>query len=344
MTAFFVDSSATISNIRKTAVGGLLIDATLAKTGVLVYAGGLRRFNPLQALVSALDSIKTAPVTYKHPAKFVDVHSYAKLAAGHVVGDPVIEDGHIKATLAIQDAGLIRAIEMGAAREISIGYMAAHDGKPGVTEDGESYDEARDTITVNHIAVVPAGRAGKTVRLMLDGAEIPELEANDMLTINGVVVEGEALQGAFDSYDATLQAQIVELKDSSAALQAQLDAAVASLAVATSDAAIDAAVEARLVAQKAADEAAAKLARVRAKYPTLSLDGRSQDFIDALDLRIEAEVTKDAEGLNKIESNDAGGEPIVDSKPAKVRKLSARERMIAELKSTPSEDNADASE
>ncbi len=136
----------------------------------------------------------------------------------------------------------------------------------------------------------------------------------------------------------------MELKDAADKLKLELDAAVAQLAVATSDAAIDAAVEARVAAQKAADEAAAKLARVKAKYPTLSLDGRSQDFIDALDLRIEAEVAKDAEGLSKIESNDAGGEPVVDAKPAKVKKLSARERMIAELKSTPSEDSAGTSE
>jgi hypothetical protein len=286
-------------------------------------------------------------VTFKHPKKFVDIHNFKDLTKGHVVGTPTFENGHIKATLAIQDAELIRAIEMGVAREVSMGYTAHHDGKPGVTEDGESYDESRVKIEWNHIAVVPAGRAGKTVRLMLDSDEIPDQEQQEdevmEIVINGVKVEGASVQASFDSYDAGLQAQIVELKDAADKLRAELKQAQDALALAQSDEALDKRLEAKLAAQKAADEAAAKVARVKAKYPTISLEGRSQDFIDGLDARIEAETARDAEGLNKIESNDAGAKPVEDKKPAKVKKLSARERMIAELKApVKSEDGADA--
>lgn len=349
MAQHFIDSTGALSNMRRTPQGGFLVDATLARVGVMGYSAGtdvLRRYNPASVLAAHAAEAAVAPVTFKHPKKFVDIHNFKDLVKGHVVGTPVFEDGHIKATLAIQDAELIRAIEMGAAREVSMGYTAHHDGKPGVTESGESYDEARVKIEWNHIAVVPAGRAGKTVRLMLDGEDIPDQESDEiMLKINGVVVSGESVQASFDAYDADLQAQIADLTKQVDELKADKTKLESELKVAQSDAALDERIEKKLAAQKAADEAKAKIERVKAKYPTINLDGKSQDFIDGLDARIEAEVQKDAEGLNKIESKDKGGKPVEDAadKKPKVKKLTARERMIAELKNpVKAVDGADA--
>ena len=35
MTQYFIDRAGTLSNVRRTAIGGLLVDATLAKAGVM---------------------------------------------------------------------------------------------------------------------------------------------------------------------------------------------------------------------------------------------------------------------------------------------------------------------
>jgi hypothetical protein len=341
MTQFFIDRAGTLTNIRRTVIGGMLVDATLAKTGVMDYWTDprtnpdkmvMRRHNPAAVLAAATADVATAAVTHNHPAKFVDIHSYKELNKGHVVGTPTFEDGHIKVTLAINDAELMRAIDLGAAREVSMGYTAHHDGKPGVTESGEAYDESRVKIEWNHIAIVPAGRAGKTVRLMLDSEDIPEQQDNDMaLKINGKDVAVESAQAAIDALDGELQGKLalaVAAKDAAEKRVAELEA---ELVTAKSEDAIDARIkdrDAKAAAQKAADE---KLARVKAAFPTVSLEGRDQSFIDGLDAAIVAKPTTDAKGEVVV---DRVAEPkLVPAKPP-VAKTAAQdsgyERMRAE--------------
>ncbi len=248
------------------------------------------------------------------------------------MGTPVFREGHIHATLAIQDAKLIRDIELGVMSEVSMGYAAYHDGVPGVTEDGETYDESRTKLVWNHIAIVPSGRAGKTVRLMLDSQDIPQEEAPVLITINGVAVDATSAQGAFDSYDAGLQAQLAKLTADNAALTSKVTELDAALVVAQSDATIDAAVTARETAKAAKQAADEKLARVKAAYPTIALEGRGPEFIDALDLRIEADKARDPSGLGKLDGTaNVGTVPatVKDAKPAKKPARDARAEMRA---------------
>lgn len=332
----FIDRAGALTNIRRTAVGGMLVDAKLAKVGVMEYASGqkvVRRRNPPEALAAACADVATAPVTNRHPNRFVDTHNYKELSKGHVVGQPTFVDGHICATLAINDAQLIRDIEMGVCREVSMGYSAHHDGVPGVTEDGQAYDESRVKIEWNHIAIVPEGRAGKSVRLMLDSADIPQEDIT--MKINGIEVAMDSAQAAFDSYDAGLQAKIAELTaqlDAAKAEKAQLDA---KLAVATSPETLKAAVEAELArveAQKAADE---KRSKVAAAYPSISLDGKSEDFVDALFVALAARPVvspSDPEGLTLLTRpnvvNDAKQAPKAKPESAEdaYRRMRAEER------------------
>jgi hypothetical protein len=347
---YFIDR-ATISNVRRTLVGGLLLDATLAKVGVMDYVDGknglVRRYNPPSALSEAATAVVTAPVTHGHPAKFVDIHSYGALSKGHVVGTPTFVDGHIKATLAINDAALIRAIEMGQCREVSMGYAAYHDGVAGVTESGEAYDESRIKIEWNHIAIVPAGRAGKTVRLMLDSAEIPqEDEENMSLKINGVEVKAEGAQAAFDTFEAGLQVVIADLNRQLTELKTAKEAADAKVAELSSDAALDARVDARVAAQAAATAKADKLAKVKAAYPGVSLDGRSDEFVDGLFAGLETKPTTDAagsdpEGLNRLNRpatvNKDQSKPKPVSSQDAYQKMRAEERAASHAKVVPSE-------
>lgn len=340
-TQHFIDASGTLSNLRRTPQGGFLVDATLARVGVMDYWTDprtnpdkivIRRYNSPDVLLASASAAAIAPVTYLHPKKFVDVHNYQKLAAGHVVGVPTFVDGHIKAVLAIQDAALIRAIEMGEAREVSMGYTASHDGTPGVSPSGEAYDEARTEIEWNHIAVVPAGRAGKTVRLMLDSDEIPEQDDAPMkLKINGVEVDVSAAQDAIDSYVAGLMAKTADLTTEVATLKASVKTAQDSLAVAQSDTALDAAFKVREDKKVAEKTKADKRERVAKGYPTIDLKDASDAFIDGLDAGLAARAVKDPEGLTNIQSDEVGGKPPAraeDKREPKV-KLSSRDKMRA---------------
>jgi hypothetical protein len=318
-----IDRAGVLSNSRRTATGGYLVDATLAKVGVMLYADEsgkpVRHYNPPEVLQSALDGLATAPVTNRHPAQFVSPETYQKVAAGHVVGTAAFEDGHVKATLAINDAALIRDIELGVCREVSMGYMV--DTAPA--EVADEYDVVRTKIEWNHVAIVPSGRAGKSVRLLLDSNEIPNQdEVKVALKINGAEVADDKAQAAIDS----LEGQLVAVSKERDALKAAKDTADAALAAATSDAAVDAAVAARLDREAKAKARQDKLDRVKAGYPDVAVDGKSDDYIDALDVALAKLKAADPDGLKQIKNDSPGGKnEQTDAAPV----LSAREEMLA---------------
>ena len=326
---YIVDRVGTLGEHRRTATGGFLVEATLARVGVLDYVVDgktVRHYNPPSVLQASLDDIATAPVTNRHPKQFVDTKTYAAVAKGHVVGAPSFVDGHLKATLAIHDAELIADIEMGSAREVSMGYLVRTTDTPGATDDGETYDVVRDSIVWNHIAIVPKGRAGKSVRLLLDSQDIPD-ESETLMTykIDGADVDADKAQAAFDSAYARLEGELAVAQAKFDAAVAKLAEAEAKLAVATSDEAIDAAVSARLAKQAEDAARAARLETVKKAFPDLKLEGRSQDAIDALYAVADAQIARDPEGLNAL--NAATDARPAAAKPV-VKKLSAREKML----------------
>lgn len=325
---YFIDRAGALSNLRRTATGGFVVDATLARVGILEYTvpeGVVRRYNPPEVLASALDGLATVPVTNRHPASFVTPETYRNVTAGHVLGTPRFEDGHVRATLAIQDAQLIADIERGVAREVSMGYTATNVPQSGTCDEG-TYDEVRVEIHWNHIAIVPAGRAGRTVRLQLDSMDIPQGEA-PMFKIDGKEVPVEAAQAAFDAATSTLEGRLAVAELALVAATDEVEKLKVELAAAKSDEAIDRAVEIRLAKQKAADEAAARLETVRKAFPSLNLEGRSQDSIDALYEVASTQLQKDPEGLDALKRKSTDAAPA----PAPKAMKSARERMLEEL-------------
>lgn len=321
---YAVDRQGALSNARRTSTGGYLVDATLARTGVLQYpggeGGGQKHFNSPEVLTACLDGIETAPVTNRHPERFVTADTYQQVAAGHVVGKPTFDGTFVHATLAIQDAKLIRDIELGVAREVSMGYMFDGEAKDGVTQDGEAFDLVRTEIKWNHIAIVPAGRAGSAVSLVLDSNEIPTEEVK-VFKINGADVAEDKVQAAIDA----LEGQLAAMQADKDALKTAKDEAEAKLAHAVSDEAIDLAVKARLEREAVAKAHADKVERVQKGYPKIVLDGKSADFIDALDLALAEKLAADPEGLNQIRDSSPGGEAPA-AKPVVV--IDARDEMM----------------
>lgn len=321
MSSKYVVDRGVLGKLQRTATGGYRIPATLARVGVMDYIEDgkvVRHYNPPEVLQAALDSVVDVPVTNRHPKKMVDAASYRDVARGHVLGSPEFRDGHIHATLAIQDAQLLADIEAGVCREVSMGYSVEFDNVPGETPDGEKYDVLRTKIDWNHIAVVPQGRAGKSVRCLLDSDQIPEEEVI-VFKIDGADVAQDQAQAAIDRLQGkadALQAQVADL-------QTKLDAAL-------SEEAIDAAVQKRVDAAEAAKaeakrvaDAAERKAKVLAARPELKLDDKSQDYIDGL---FDA-LPSDPDGLNQLRGKGPK-KPVIDAAP----RLSAREKMLARLR------------
>lgn len=95
------------------------------------------------------------PLTMDHPGELMDATAVQREAVG-IASDVTFSDGFLKADLLIWDEQAIKAVAEGI-RELSGGYQAEY------SRDGNNYRQKE--IKGNHIALVPAGRAGSAVRI-----------------------------------------------------------------------------------------------------------------------------------------------------------------------------------
>lgn len=166
---------ATISGTHRTADKYLAADARIARTGIQIYSGrevgkpgmaSVRVYRSPEEVFApaAMASIAHKPITLDHPADNVDASRWKGTAVGWT-GESVTRDGSsIRVPMMVADAGAIASIDSGV-RELSAGYTCDLDWTPGTTPDGEAYDARQVGIRVNHVAIVPRGRAGSECRI-----------------------------------------------------------------------------------------------------------------------------------------------------------------------------------
>lgn len=88
----------------------------------------------------------------------------ADVARGHT-SDEVLRDGEfVKIPMLVADQAAVDAIR-GGTRELSIGYQCDLDFTAGTSPTGEAYDARQVNITIDHVAIVPLGRAGPDCRI-----------------------------------------------------------------------------------------------------------------------------------------------------------------------------------
>lgn len=340
MTEHRFTDAATVSGARRTSDGFLVADAFVARTGIQVYSGSevglvdlpvVRVWRP-EAEVKDVASVRTyshAPVTMGHPSEMVDAGNWATLAKGEVSTEAEWVDGKLKLPLIIKDAETIAAIESGT-RQLSAGYTSEIEFTDGVTPEGEPYDAIQRNIRINHVAVVPRGRAGEEFRIG-DGAEkwgaSPFTDAEkkeSSMTLRKIMVDGfevettdagatalEKLQKTIETKDAELatkdadHAKEIAAKDAAIAkAEAERDAEKAKV---ISDADLDKKVQARadLVSKAKAivsdvkteglSDADIRKAVVKAKLGDEAVEGKSEAYLDArFDILAEGIETKDA--------------------------------------------------
>ena len=113
---------------------------------------------------SSAASFPHAPVTLLHPANAVTADSWAQDAVGWA-GEEVMRDGEfIRVPMTIAAKRAIDAIADGH-REISVGYNCQLIWEDGIAPDGTPYQAKQIQIVVDHIAIVPQGRAGPDCRV-----------------------------------------------------------------------------------------------------------------------------------------------------------------------------------
>jgi len=146
---------------------------TFAKSGVLDYLhsdGSISKEAKLPEELfkdDTLDSLRGAPITNEHPEGFVDGNNSSSLVKGTVLSVEVKDNSHLEGAGSIFDSSLIKEIEDGDKKEVSIGFMARVDNTPGEL-NGVKYDRSQRDIKINHLAICPSGRAGSEVAIHND--------------------------------------------------------------------------------------------------------------------------------------------------------------------------------
>lgn len=311
--AFRLDTAGTISSVEATPQGGLRVRAHVTRTGVLEYVradGSIRReYRPPDEVFapSSLATLDDAPFTVMHPRGLVRPDAYHDLAVGHV-RNPRQDDRAVEAIVVVQAEKGLKAIRSGL-REVSCGYECRTDETPGVTPEGEQYDAIQRDIKYNHVSLVPRGRAGKSVRLRMDGNGdmIFQPVGTLMIRIDDIdyPLESEADQKAASAalarYAAKRDAEVASEKaraDEALAKVASFEAAEKT----RKDALVKEATSKILGKEGSQKDVIAKV------LPSVKLDGRSDAEIevlfDAAVAHFEATATRD-DGVSRVRTASA---------------------------------------
>jgi hypothetical protein len=176
---------APITGSETTDEGYLRVWCRAARSGTQLYkrADGsqVREYRPPDE-VSNPESLSTfgmKPATWGHPPVLLDSANTKKFQVGYSGSQVRYNDGFVEVALVVTDQDAIEKIKRKDATEVSAGYKVDFDPTPGVTPEGESYDGVQRNIRVNHIAIVPRGRAGPEVRLLMDRMDAADAVAFD---------------------------------------------------------------------------------------------------------------------------------------------------------------------
>lgn len=250
-------------SIRPLPTGGIACDAIVARAGVFEYrAGGrtVREFRPPNAVFAqpALYSLVGAPVVVDHPPGLeVTTDNYRGLAVGTVAEVRRADGDRIAAVLHIHDRATIDAMLTGKLSDISPGYRTAVEQSPGVDPVYGEFDARTQTITFNHIALLPPGqgRQGAEVSIRLDAIEADVIQSEH--NMDPKLLE-KMIREMMPDFDA-LQAKVLESVGQK--IPALVQAAVAEAVAASAGAEEEPAVEEKPAEQQAPElEADAKTA------------------------------------------------------------------------------------
>lgn len=168
---------ATLKPAIKAPDGRVRLDAFVTRTGVFSYMlpdGETRReYRPAREVFddASLETFATVPVTNDHPPEMVNAQNARQYTVG-LTGEQARADGEfVRLPMTVFDAEAIAAMENGKV-QVSVGYACDLELVQGTAPNGERYDAIQRNIRVNHVALVDEGRAGPSVRVRLDAAQM----------------------------------------------------------------------------------------------------------------------------------------------------------------------------
>lgn len=121
---------------------------------------------------STIGGLRGAPITLGHPEGGVTPDNFQSVVVGAVAGEPRVLGNAITGDVLISDRDALKRLDDGE-DELSIGYDFAI---------GADYRTV-GPLLINHVAIVPMGRAGSGVRIMDSGEAIAEAQTGPFFEI-----------------------------------------------------------------------------------------------------------------------------------------------------------------
>jgi hypothetical protein len=308
-----------LSRAGTTPTGGASLRANVSRTGIQAYRmpdGSIRReYRPAEEVFhpDSLKSFVGAALTIGHPDR-VTPKTWAKDSVGFVPELPErvkLHDGqeYAATTVHVTRDDALQGVDGGDLEELSAGYSADFDPTPGIDPvSGEKFDGVQRNIRLNHVALLPHGkaRAGRNARLLTDQSDELRLDS-DGNQINDIEPEPERPSMKFILLGKEYEPG------------PELQAAIGALEQTSKTSATEATTQ-----KDRADKAETALGAATAKADKAETERK--DAVDKFDAAVDAEVafrTKVAPILvgDKGEAFDFGGKSRRDVHLAVVKKL-----------------------
>lgn len=181
---------------------------------------------------STVESANSKPITDGHPSQLVTADNSKELMKGFTAENAHVDGDMVKVDMTITDANLIKEIGNGK-EELSIGFKTEVVPVQGEYQ-GVHYDSVQKNIQINHVAVVDRGRAGHSVRITGDSAEMVIKDKGESMETTKVMLDGANVTVALADADqvaksntdlASLKKQLADAQAKVKDLQAQIEEA-----------------------------------------------------------------------------------------------------------------------
>ena len=285
---------APITGTETTEEGFLRVWCRAARTGTQLYrrADGtqVREYRPEEEVSDpdCLSSFGMKPATYGHPPVLLDSANTKTYQVGYSGSQVRYSDGFVEVALVVTDKDTIEKVKRKDATEVSAGYKVEFDPTPGVAPNGESYDGVQRNIRTNHIAIVPRGRAGPEVKLLMDRMDAADAVSCAEFTeppsklMASVKLDGLELDlpveaaTAVQSFARDVERQLSAATQANEELQTKLDAALEEIETLAYDK------ETAVGRADALDEQVEALTKAASERNDADIDARVQARMDML--------------------------------------------------------------
>ncbi len=141
------------------------------------------------------ESLKLKAIVFIHPEQDVDSTNHTRLAVG-TVGETVepIDSERLGASIQINDSEIVRMVLEREVEELSLGYDTFVVSEEGIFNGKKYHYKIDGPMINNHLAIVPEGRCGDTVKILDKGeGTVNKKQLIVLLRDNGVSEDKIAL-------------------------------------------------------------------------------------------------------------------------------------------------------